>query len=150
MSRPNTANDFVTDHCRCLLRALVIDALIAFDDKDVIAEASRRLRESVGGKCSLPADLKFAAYTGFAKSEEESTWDTLWKIFQSAQLQEDELKILRALGSANKKEIILKLLDSNLSAEIRSQDGPHVAAALARSPLGQTMLWSHYTKHHVK
>ena len=97
----------------------MIEALINFDDKDVIAEANKRFRESLAGTSTLSADLKVAAYKGFAKSEDISAWDTLWPLFKTAKLQTDETKLLHALAASNNEDIILKLLNANLSDEVR-------------------------------
>ncbi|XP_028968786.1 LOW QUALITY PROTEIN: puromycin-sensitive aminopeptidase [Galendromus occidentalis] len=138
------------DHCRALLRTLVIDALIGFDDRDVIAEAAKRFRDSLAGEASLSGNLKAAAYRGFAKSGDKTVWDTLWQMFRTAGMQEDEVKILLALGSSNDEGTIQKLLDSNLTDEIRSQQGPQVIRAIAQTSKGLPMLWQHYTKWHEK
>lgn len=102
-------------HLDTLLRGLVLGCLSWLDDKDTINEARRRFEKHVETGASLPADLRSACYKTVLRAGGIDEYNTLLKLYRSADLHEEKDRISRALGAAKDPELLKKALEFAVS-----------------------------------
>lgn len=102
-------------HLDTLLRGLVLGCLSWLDDEDTIAEARKRFAKHVETGTSLPADLRSACYKTVLRAGGTDEYNTMLKLYRSADLHEEKDRISRALGAAKDGELLKKVLEFSVS-----------------------------------
>lgn len=134
-------------HLDTLLRSLVIGRLVWFKDEAIIAEAKKRFEVHVSGKTLLPADLRSAVYKAVLSGGDESTYNTMLRLYREADLHEEKDRISRALGAITDESILKKVLQFAMSDEVRSQDTVFVIISVAMTKRGQELAWSFFKEN---
>jgi len=138
------AND---SHSDKLLRPLVIGRLGRFGDEAVIAEAQKRFEAHVSGKALIPADLRSPVYRTVLSVGDESTYNTMLKLYREDDLHEEKNRISQAFGAICDQSILKKVLQFALSNEVRSQDSAHVIASVALNKHGRRLAWDFFKEN---
>lgn len=102
-------------HLDTLLRGLILGRLAWLDDETTAKEAKKRFLNHVGGGPLLPADLRSACYKAVLRAGGQETYDTLLKLYRSADLHEEKDRISRALGAAKDVSLLSKVLEFAMS-----------------------------------
>lgn len=102
-------------HLDTLLRGLVLGRLAWLDDEEIMAEAKNRFIKHVNGQPSLPADLRSACYKAVLRGGGSEMFDTLLKLYRSADLHEEKDRISRSLGATKDRELLAKVLNFAMS-----------------------------------
>ncbi|RWS12695.1 Puromycin-sensitive aminopeptidase-like protein [Dinothrombium tinctorium] len=131
-----------------LLRSLVIMKLVLFEDKRVIEEAKKRFGNHINGTAIIPADLRTSLYAGVAINSNEEIFDKLLNLYRKVDLQEEKMRIARALGMVNDSSHIEKVLKFALSDEVRSQDTVFWIAYIAANKNGRDAAWQFLRENH--
>ncbi|PSN57011.1 Puromycin-sensitive aminopeptidase [Blattella germanica] len=134
-------------HLETLLRSLVIGRLVWFKDEVVIAEAKKRFEDHISGKTLLPADLRSAVYRAVLSDSDESTYNTMLRLYREADLHEEKDRISRAFGAIKDESILKKVVQFAMSDEVRSQDSVFVIISVAMTKRGQEIAWSFFKEN---
>ncbi|XP_049874380.1 puromycin-sensitive aminopeptidase [Pectinophora gossypiella] len=134
-------------HLDTLLRSLVLNKMITFEDPDTIQEAKSRFEKHTSGACTLPADLRSACYRAVLSDADEATFERFLQLYRAADLHEEKDRISRALGAVKDTELLKKVLDFAVSDEVRSQDTVFVIMSVAWSRNGRDLAWQFFKDH---
>ncbi|CAH1638659.1 unnamed protein product [Spodoptera littoralis] len=134
-------------HLDTLLRSLVLNKMISFEDPETIKEAKSRFEKHISGACTLPADLRSACYRAVLADADEATFQRFLELYRAADLHEEKDRISRALGAVNDPTLLKKVLDFAISDEVRSQDTVFVIVSVAVSKNGRDLAWEFFKDH---
>ncbi|TLZ82229.1 MAG: hypothetical protein E6K05_05715, partial [Methanobacteriota archaeon] len=136
-------------HLDALKRTTVLGRLGHYEDRGVLAEASKRFTRSLKDPASLHPDLRGLVYSLVAQAADPSTYETLWDLEQKAALQEEKVRLLLALTKTRDSGLLEETLRRSLTDAVRSQDAVLVITnvATSRPSLGRDLAWSFVKKH---
>ncbi len=127
-------------HLDSLLRSLVIARLGHGADSATIQEARERFqRFTETGR--LSPDIRGAVYATVAEHGAASEYEQFLGIYRKFDLQEERVRVLRALTRFRVPAIIRQVLDFSLSDEVRRQDAYVVLAGFGLNPDGRALAW---------
>lgn len=124
-----------------MLRGLVLKHLGMCDDDATLAQARQRFNSHINGH-HIAADLRSPVYSTVLKHGGEEEYEKLLTLFRATDLQEEKVRILRCLGAATQKELILRTLAFSLSSEVRSNETVFVVAGCTGSKEGRELAWN--------
>ncbi len=127
-------------HSKLLLRSLVIGRLGHFRDLKVIQEAQARFTRFVSGK-ELSPNLRGAVLGIGAEHGGSREWRSLKKLYQSTSLQEEKVRVLRALTRFQDPGIVREILGFSLSDQVRAQDAYVILAGFGSNAKARTAAW---------
>lgn len=127
-------------HLDVLLRSLALANLGHYGDKAVIAEAKKRFETFVRtGK--LDPNLRGVVYSLAARYGGSSEFTKLTELYRKSTLQEERVRILRALTRFRDTSVIRKVLEFALSSDVRSQDTFVILAGFGGNSAGREIAW---------
>src|SRR5436309_14156460 len=115
-------------HLETLKRTTVLGRLGHYEDRGVLAEASKRFTRSLKDPASLHPDLRALVYALVAQAADPATYETLWDLEQKAALQEEKVRLLLALTNTRDAGLVQDTLRRPLT-----DAGRHLAAVVAIS-----------------
>ncbi|CAL1545832.1 unnamed protein product [Lymnaea stagnalis] len=127
-----------------MLREVVLTRMGRCGDEATIAEAKKRFEAHCNGTAKLPADLRACVYTTVLYNGDSETYDKMLKLYDAAEMQEEKVRISRAMGSVQSKDLIQAVLDFSLSSKVRSQDAVFVIAGTTGSVVGRELAWEFF------
>lgn len=127
-------------HLTRLLRTVVIDQLGGYGGESVIREALRRF-ELIQEGVPVPPDLRVAVYRLVVEYGTEDSYRAVCEIFRQADMHEEKIRCLRALGASRDVSLLEATLRLSLSSEVRAQDTPFVVASVASNRYGRDVAW---------
>jgi len=133
-----------------LLRSNVLNMLGSMGDKRVVDEAKRRFAAFIKDGSGLVADLRGAVYRLVMKNPTQEDWDHLHKIYLTADLHEEKLRALRALGLSDDENHIKRVLHMAFSGEVRDQDIMYIYFSTTYSARGRELSWQHLKENWEK
>jgi puromycin-sensitive aminopeptidase len=104
-----------------MCRASILHMLGINGDEDTIAEAKKRFQDHLDGKL-VNADLRSAVYSTVLTDCDPATFQKIIELHNSADLQEEKMRIAASLGSVKDENLIKQVLKFSLSDSVRSQD----------------------------
>eukprot|EP01090_Pellita_catalonica_P014608 TRINITY_DN3767_c0_g1_i2.p1 TRINITY_DN3767_c0_g1~~TRINITY_DN3767_c0_g1_i2.p1 ORF type:complete len:276 (-),score=68.30 TRINITY_DN3767_c0_g1_i2:39-866(-) len=125
------------------LRAVVLSKMGGAGDEDTIKEAKTRFAAYLKDESSLPADLRGAVYNMVVANGTEEDWEQVKQIYLKAELHEEKIRALRALGLSKDEALIKKTLEFGLSTDVRNQDVFYVLFSTAATVKGRQITWDH-------
>ena len=123
-----------------MLRPIVIGCMTLHEDEEYLAVAKQKFWDhikgsvcgemrhggvklsSVVGTNTLSADLRGTVYASQLKRGGAEVLEALLKRMKETDLQEEQVRIIYSLGSVTEPELIQRVLELSMSADIRSQD----------------------------
>jgi len=132
-------------HLTTLLRSLVIGALGGYGDAKTIDEAKSRFLRLQQDPKSLPPDLRFPVYRLYVENGDKDSYEAVLDLFRKADLHEERLRCLRALGYSQKEELLQRTLELSLSSDVRAQDTPLLVGSVAANGKGRELAWNFLT-----
>ena len=127
-------------HLDVLLRALAIARSGHYGDRATLGEVRKRFAAFLeNGK--LDPSLRSAVYSLVAEYGAENEYEKLRGIYLSSDLQEEKVRVLRALTRFKTPNVIRKVLEFSLSPEVRLQDKYAVLAGFGSNPQARQMNW---------
>ena len=95
-------------------------------------------------------NLRSTIYSTAMRHGTEKEFNQLVDIYKRAELQEEKVRILRALGASDKKDLIKKALEFALSEEVRDQDVFYVISSCKESIVGRYLTWEWFKENFEK
>ncbi len=135
-------------HSRLLLRSMVLFQSGHFGDQEVIREARERFARFLNGK-KLDANLRGAVYSLVAENGDPRDFARLLKVYRSTDLQEEKVRLLRALARFRDPESVRRALKFAVSKEVRNQDCYVVLASFGGNEAARGRAWV-FVKAHIK
>ncbi|KAJ8683682.1 hypothetical protein QAD02_019474 [Eretmocerus hayati] len=131
-------------HLDTLLRSLVLNRMISFENEDTVKEAQKRFQDHITGKALLPADLRASVYKAAMQAGDASTFDTLLKLYRETDLHEELKRILGAFGATQDEALLKRALEFSMSDEVRTQDTIFGILAVTMSYKGRVLAWEFF------
>lgn len=129
------------EHVVALARTLVLTALADHGHGPTIEKAKTRFAEFLSDPASLPADLRIPVYYTAIKYGGDEEYDAMLGLYHKSELNEENVRCMRALGKARSPELLSKTLQWGME-EVKPQDMVFVIHAVASNPLGRELAWS--------
>jgi aminopeptidase N len=127
-------------HFDTLLRPTILSLLGQYGDPKVVAEAQKRFTAHLKGK-AIAADLRGAIYGIVAKQGGKEEYEAFYGLYKEEKLQEEQRRLLGALGNFKDTKLCQRTLDMSLSDEVRSQDTVSAIARVASNRYGRELAW---------
>lgn len=132
-------------HTRTLLRSLVINRLVSFNDPNVINKARELFKNQLEGNSVIPVDLRSAVYRAVTTKQEESDLENMLSLYRGSDLNEEKVRLSKSLGSFSNPALIDKVIDFSMSHEVRSQDTIFVLSSIScGSKIGREKVWDFF------
>lgn len=131
-------------HVDNMLRGTVIYQAGKYGDESVIKKARELFKKIVAGDAALDIDVRAAVYFLVAENGGKNEYDQIHKLYLSATLNEERVRLGRALMSFNKESLILKSLKFALSKDVRLQDAPSFLARSFALPGSRLLAWEFF------
>ncbi|MFI5268311.1 MAG: M1 family metallopeptidase, partial [Chloroflexota bacterium] len=112
-----------------ILRGELLEALGAFDDPAVIAEANKRFAAYLKDQTSLSPDLRLTVLSIVADHADAATWEQLHGLAKTASSNLEQRQLYRLLASAHDKSLAQKALDLSLTDEVPATTRPAMLGA---------------------
>ena len=128
-------------HLDTLLRTTILGQLGAYGDEATIQEARARFDRFLERPESLSPDLRGMVISLTAQAGDGDTFDTLLQLEDAADLQEEKMRLLRALTRFQRGDLLRKTLDLTLSSRVRTQDTVSLVIGVAVNRIGGDMAW---------
>lgn len=135
------------NHLTTLLRDLVLCRMGRYGDETVLKEARERFKLHLSGEKLLPADLKTPVYLTVLSHGDEDVLKSMLDLYEQAELQEEMIRISRAIGAVRKENLIKQVLEFAISDKVRSQDTVFVVAGVTGTVKGREMAWNFVKEH---
>jgi puromycin-sensitive aminopeptidase len=129
-----------------LMRPLVLQLAVRFDDKVVTAEAQAHFETYMGGE-ELDADLRSVALYAAARHGGHREFDAILKRYLDEESPQVKIGLLTALGRFRKPVLIDQFLALGLSDDVRPQDFYLILAWGFRGRDSRDAAWK-FLKHH--
>ena len=128
-------------HLDTLLRTTMLGQLGAYGDEATIQEARARFDRFLERPESLSPDLRGMVIALTAQAGDGDTFDTLLQLEDAADLQEEKMRLLRALTRFQRGDLLQKTLELTLSPRVRTQDSVSLVIGVAVNRIGGDMAW---------
>ena len=128
-------------HLDALLRTTLLGNLGMYGDEGTIQEARARFDRFLERPESLSPDLRGTVLSLTAQAGDEDTFDTLLQLEDAADLQEEKMRLLRALTRFQREDLLQKTLELTLSPRVRSQDTVSLVIGVAANRHGGDLAW---------
>ena len=128
-------------HLDALLRSSVLAGLGRYRDRTALAEAGRRFVSYLEDMDSVHPDVRTPVLSLAAKSGNDSTYDRMWDVYRRVDLEEEKVRVLRALTEFEQPELLIETLDRSLTDEVRVHDTVSVIAGVASGRRGRDLAW---------
>jgi puromycin-sensitive aminopeptidase len=127
-------------HLDVFLRSLVISGLGHCGDPSTVQESRRRFRAFLA-KGELDPNVRHAVYATVAAHGGGGEFEKLTGIYRKSTLQEEKVRVLRALTRFRERDLIRKVLGFSLSADVRAQDSYVVLAGFGSNRAARSAVW---------
>ena len=131
------------EHTTKLLRAIAISMMGFSEDPEVLNEAKRRFSQYLKDK-KLNPNIRSVVYALAAWCGDNDAYEKLLSLHKESGLQEEKVRLLRALGLFKQKDLLSKTLAYSLSSDVRQQDTLLCAASVAMNPHGKDLAWEFF------
>lgn len=122
-----------------LKRALVIAALVKYDEPEVLKTAAANFAQI--GKFS--ADINSAIYTAKIKAGDAKDFDEVLTIFKETNDNNEAVRVISSIGATKDvKKIEFILSEEFIFKTVKSQDGFYPISSLSSNPLAKDLLWT--------
>ena len=128
-------------HLDALLRSTVLSQAGSYGDPEFLSQARERFDAYVKDASSLHPDLRGLVFSLAAQGGDEETYSRLWELERKADLQEEKIRLLLALGRFTQPELLQETLRRALTDDVRSQDTIMVITAVAANLRGRQPAW---------
>ena len=128
-------------HLDALLRSTVLSQAGSYGDPEFLSQARERFDTYVKDASSLHPDLRGLVFSLAAQGGDEETNSRLWELEKKADLQEEKIRLLLALGRFTQPELLQETLRRALTDDVRSQDTIMVITAVAANLRGRQPAW---------
>ena len=124
-----------------LSRSMAISSLGINGNEDVVNRSRTMFNDYISSGKQIPKNIRSAVYNIVAWNGDESTYDTLVKLYKKVEIQEEKRRLLIALSNSSKAELVKKALDFSLSKDVRPQDIFVVSSVASSNKVGKKLIW---------
>jgi len=129
------------DPLSAMLRPMILSIVGKSGDQEVINEAKKRFQRHIDGDLIDP-NIRGAVYVIVSRYGDESTQEELRKLFVAAEMTEEKVRLLRAMGQAIKPKIIESTLKFIFEGDnVRMQDSISGLVGCTSSRDGRDLVW---------
>lgn len=126
-----------------MLRPMILGIVGKSDDQAVVDEARRRFQEHLKGNLIDP-NIRGAVYVLVSRFGDEETQESLRKLYASAEMTEERVRILRSMGQSTKPELIEKAIEFVFDTDhVRMQDAISGIFGCTSSRTGRDLVWKY-------
>ncbi len=136
-------------HMDILRRSLMISRMGRWGDIEVIAECQNLFRSHLKTG-DLDPNIRSAVYAIAAENGSASELNAFLNIYRKTELQEEKIRVLRAMTRFRNKADIQTVLDFSLSGEVRPQDTYVLLAGFGGNEKARKQNWSYVKKNWKK
>ncbi len=129
------------DHLTAMLRSLVISRMGHFKDQNTIEEARRRFDQHLTKK-NLAPSLRGVVYAIVAEHGKDSEYEKLLGIYKASGMQEERVRVLRALTFLAEPKLIKKALNLAMSEIVRKQDAYMILGGFGGNRKARDIAWN--------
>ena len=129
------------------MRAMLIETLGFFGDRDVINEAFKRFERYLENPATLTPNLRTPVLLIVGRYSSDTTYDQLLSRIPQAQTQEERRLLLRALSIALDPELVRKTMTYLLTDSEPPAAAAHALESLATEGDHPEIAWEFVTKH---
>lgn len=124
-----------------LLRSLILEQLVWLDDEETVNEAKKRFENHIGTGPTLPADIRSACYKMVLRAGEIDIYSKMARLYNLSDLQEEKVRISRAMGAIKHPELLSVVTEFAISSEVRAQDTVFIIVSVAKTRKGRELAW---------
>ncbi len=128
-------------HLDALLRGTALAQLGNYGDEETLEEAGTRFTGYLEDRTSVHPDIRSVVLGLAAKRGDGSTYDSMWDLRKRATMEEEKVRLLGALGSFERPELLEETLRRSLSDEVRVHETINVLATVASNRSGRDLAW---------
>ena len=128
-------------HRDVLLRSTALAQAGGYGDKATLDEASTRFLAYASDPSGTPADIRGVIFNLAARTGDASTYDTMWKLQDEAEMEEEKVRLLLALGRFGRRDLLERTLERSLTPEVRSHNTVSMVMSVAGNRLGRDLAW---------
>ncbi len=128
-------------HLEALLRSTVLSQAGNYGDTQVLNEAKSLFNKYLQDTSTVHPDLRGLVYSLVAQSGDRTTYDALWTLERSSELQEEKIRLLISLARFSDIDLLRDLLARSLTDDVRSQDTITLVSAVAANIKGRAIAW---------
>jgi puromycin-sensitive aminopeptidase len=136
-------------HLDVLLRSLALRNFGGYGNRATINTAEAKFEEFIATG-ELDPDLRQTVYSLVAENNGQKALEALMKIYDSTDMHEEKVRILRSMGSFSDKETVKEVLKFSFSEKVRSQDGPILLISVGMNPANRKATWEFVKKNWKK
>lgn len=128
-------------HLDSLLRSTVLTELGRYEDEKTLAEASNRFLLFTEDQRAVHPDIRTVVFALTAKRGDRSTYDKMWELQEQANLEEEKVRLLRALVRFEHPELLRETLERALSPDVRTHNTISIVVGVALNHQGRNLAW---------
>ncbi|XP_063900761.1 puromycin-sensitive aminopeptidase-like [Zophobas morio] len=132
---------------RSLLRSVVISALGLNGDAAIIDVARDRFAKYLEDPASLIPDLRSAVFSIVVANGGKHEFDSVRSIFYNADMHEERMRALSALGRTEIPQLVDELLKMGHSEAVRPSDLCYVYGSLSSNGVARPLAWKYMKEH---
>ncbi|CAF1392293.1 unnamed protein product [Adineta steineri] len=130
-----------------MLRPMILSIVGKSGDQDVINEAKKRFERHVVGDLIDP-NVREAVYAIVSRYGDENTQEELRKLYTAADMTEEKVRLLSAMGQSPKPEIIDNTLKFTFEGDnVHMQDSFYGLVGCTSSRDGRGLVWKFLQKN---
>ncbi|CAF1136012.1 unnamed protein product [Adineta steineri] len=130
-----------------MLRAMILSFVGKSGDQDIINEAKKCFDRHIAGDLIDP-NIREAVYAVVSRYGDENTQEELRKLYTVADMTEEKVRLLSAMGQSLKPEIIVNTLKFTFEGDnVRMQDSFYGLIGCTSSRDGRDLVWKFIQKN---
>ena len=124
-----------------LMRSTILGQLGKYDDEGTVDTAAALFEQYTDDPARVHPDIRGVVFNLAARQGDESTYGTIWDLYDRSPLEEEKMRLLMALGSFRNAGLLSQTLDRSLSDRVRYHDTIQVVSGVASNRMGRDMAW---------
>jgi len=110
-------------------------------------QKKKRFKDQIENNKPIAADIRSTVYQLVVSNGTEKEYDQVYHIFQTADMHQEKLRALAALGTSQDKNLLLRTLKLSLGDEVRSQDIFYVTGVCGSHKAGREITWQFFQEN---
>ncbi len=124
-----------------LLRSAALAQAGGYGDPATLKEASRRFSLYAADSTGTHPDIRGVVFNLAARAGGAETYDTMWRLQQETDLEEEKVRFLISLGRFRQPGLLAQTLERSLSPAVRTHNTVTMVAAVAGNRHGRGLAW---------
>ncbi|XP_046357527.2 puromycin-sensitive aminopeptidase-like [Haliotis rufescens] len=125
-----------------MLRDLILTKMGRYGDESTVMESRKRFESHHKGDNVIPADLRAPVFITVLSQDRRDDFNRMLELYDKADMQEEKIRIARALGAVKEEELIKRVHEFAISDKVRAQDKVFVLAGTTGSAKGRQLTWN--------